>query len=71
MVAASCIDGASACGFCRELTTKLNSTAESNRIITQALRMKQEEVEALAAKHESLVQQVRRLKHSDTDAATA
>jgi hypothetical protein len=50
---------------------KLNSTAESNRIITQALRMKQEEVEALAAKHESLVQQVRRLKHSDTDAATA
>jgi hypothetical protein len=43
----------------REITTKLNSTAESNRIITQALRMKQEEVEALSAKYEALSQQVR------------
>ena len=45
------------CFFCRELTSKLSSTGESNRIITQALRMKQEEVEALSAKYESLSQQ--------------
>ncbi len=42
----------------RELTAKLSSTGESNRIITQALRLKQEELEALSAKHEALVKQV-------------
>ena len=41
----------------REMSAKLSSTGESNRIITQALRLKQEELEALSSKHEAMVRQ--------------
>ena len=39
---------------CQELLIKVNATGESNRIITQALRLKQEEVEALQLKYDQL-----------------
>lgn len=39
---------------CDELQHKLNETGESNRIITQAMRMKQEELNDLTTKYEAL-----------------
>ena len=52
---------------CQELLLKVNATGESNRIITQALRLKQEEVEALQVKHDALQRRIKR----DADIALA
>lgn len=45
-----------------ELTKKLNATGESNRIITQAMRMKQEELDQLQIRYDACVKQLQEIQ---------
>ena len=42
-----------------ELSQKLGATGESNRIITHAMRLKQEELQNLAIRHDALTRQLK------------
>jgi len=50
-----------------ELLNKLNATGESNRIVTQAMRLKQEEVEGLQLRYASLLKKFRTMKGYDEE----
>ena len=51
-----------------ELSQKLSATGESNRIITHAMRLKQEELQNMAIRHDALQRQ---LSEKDEDLAAA
>ena len=48
-----------------EMADKLNRTGESNRVLTQALRLKQEEFETLSIKYEALLRQMQSQEEED------
>lgn len=50
---------------CEELHHKLSETGESNRVITQAMRLKQEELNEISMKYESLLKETETRERND------